>query len=170
MPQAASPAPASGPGQLARRTDGGPAQKLMALPDAKYGENATYQADQRGAPLAQSPTPQAPPGGAMGGGVAPTPVTPFSAATERPGEPVTAGAALGAGPGTEALGIHPQQVEGQDMNNLGQYLPVLRFVANLPNASPGARMMVNLLDANQGPSGPTQGPGAPQIPMGGPAA
>jgi hypothetical protein len=34
------PASVSGPGKLSRRTDGGPAQKLRDIPDAKYGENA----------------------------------------------------------------------------------------------------------------------------------
>ena len=179
MPAPSSPAPASGPGALSKRTDGGPAQKLAALPDAKYGENATYMGDQRGAPLAQTPTPPAtaPPAGGPGP-QQPNPamqnVVPLDAPTQRPGEPVTSGADLGAGPDSSALGIAPQQIESQDMNNIGQYLSVLKFVSNLPNASPGSRMLVNLLQANQGPpSGPSQGPGAqpqPQPPMGGPSA
>jgi hypothetical protein len=171
MPAPNSPAPVSGPGALSKRTDGGPAQKLMDLPDAKYGENATYMGDQRGAPLAQSPTPQAAPAGPPSNPAADN-VVPFSEPSQRPGEPVTSGAAMGAGPGVEALGLHPQQVESGDMQTLGNYLPVLQMIANMPNASPGSRMFVNLLQANQGssPPGPSQGPGAPPIPMGGPSA
>lgn len=38
-----NPAPVSGPGAMSKRTDGGPAQKLRDLPDAQYGEAATYR-------------------------------------------------------------------------------------------------------------------------------
>lgn len=144
MPAPQNPAPVSGPGALSRRTDGGPAQKLRALPDAKYGEQATYQQDQRGAPLAQSQgAPAAPPVNTRANAV-----VPFSAPTQRPDEPVTAGAAMGPGPGPEALGISPQQVEQADASNISKNLPFLEFVANLPDANQGSRMYVNLLKAN----------------------
>lgn len=168
MPAPASPAPVSGPGALARRTDGGPAQKLSRLPDAKYGEQATYQADQRGAPLSQTPGP----GGAPPAGLADLlaqhlaspvaqQVVPFSAPTNRPGEPVTTGAALGPGPGPEALGIAPKQIVNQDVSGkVSQYLPILEAMANMPDALPGSRMYVNLIKAQGQPQGPTQGPAA----------
>src|SRR6266849_4621496 len=165
MPPPAKPAPVSGPGQLARRTDGGPAQALKNLPDAKYGEQKQFQSDQLGAPLAQVPNAPTPPpaSGASPGPVAPEPqppqTIPFSAPTNRPNEPVTAGAALGAGPGVEALGILPEQVAAKDNVKLSTYLPVFEFMANQPDSLRGSRMFVNLIKANQGPSGPTQGPG-----------
>lgn len=165
MPAPSNPAPASGPGALSRRTDGGPAQRLMRLPDAKYGEQATYQQDQRGAPLAQTPEPSAQPAQ-----FAPNPaaqgVVPLSAPTQRPTEPVTAGAAMGAGPGPEALGIAPQQVLRGDADKLAQYLPVLEFAANSPDALPGARLFVNTIKANMTAGNPTQGPAANPIPTG----
>lgn len=98
----ANPAPASGPGKLSKRTDGGPAQKLRDLPDAQYGEAKTFRELQQGAPLAQTPGPQAQ--GAPSFAAAKDLLTPLDAPSERPNEPVTAGAALGAGPGPEVLG------------------------------------------------------------------
>jgi hypothetical protein len=94
----AHPAAVSGPGRLSQRTDGGPAQQLRHLTDAQYGEDAAYTAQQRGAPLNQAgPRP-----GPSSSGPGPQ-VVGFGDPTTRPGEPVTAGAALGPGPGPEAL-------------------------------------------------------------------
>lgn len=165
MPPPERPAGTSGPGRYARRTDGGPAQPLRTLPDAKYGEAAQYRTQQQAAPLSQTPAqapsmaPQAAPGPAapLAGAV-----VPFSAPTQRPTEPVTSGAAAGPGAGPEALGIEPSQVAQLDVAKLSAYLPVLEFVANLPNSSPGSRLFVNYLKASQGASaaqspGPTPG-------------
>jgi len=95
----AHPAAVSGPGRLSQRTDGGPAQQLRHLPDAQYGEDATFTAQQRSAPLAQVGPPPASQGSAGGG----REVVGFDAPSARPDEPVTAGAPLGPGPGMEAL-------------------------------------------------------------------
>lgn len=89
----------SGPGQLARRTDRGPVQKLMQIPDAAYGEQATYSDLQRQAPLSQTPGPTPQPSqasdtnaGTVGaGGPAPTPL---GAPTARPNDPMTPGNVL----------------------------------------------------------------------------
>jgi hypothetical protein len=145
----------------------------MRLPDAKYGEQATYQADQQGAPLSQTPTPPAGGGGSLADLLAQhlaspqaQAVVPFSAPTNRPGEPVTSGAQMGPGPGPESLGIAPQQIVNQDVSGkLSQYLPILEAMANMPDALPGSRMFVNLIKAQAQPQGPTQGPAAfPQSP------
>lgn len=95
----AHPAPVSGPGALSQRTDGGAGQPIRDWPDAGYGENKSYRAQQAGAPLAQSP------------GL--PPVIPLDAPSQRPGEPVTAGAPLGPGPGPEALGPMAPPATGQ---------------------------------------------------------
>lgn len=101
----ANPAPASGPGHQSKRTDGGPAQKLRDLPDARYGEASEFRALQQQAPLAQSPSlSAASPGGAGAAPAAPVTPIPLTAPSLRPDEPVTAGSPLGAGPGPEALG------------------------------------------------------------------
>lgn len=151
MPPPATPAQVSGPGPLSRRTDGGAAQALRTLPDAKYGENSQFTSLQQGAPLAASGnTP--PQGGVDMSSLPPNPaaanVVGFGAPSNRPAEPVTAGASMGPGPGTQALGINPQQVEQQDMNQMANNMPVYEFLANLPNASPSARLLVNLLRAS----------------------
>lgn len=111
------PAPVSGPGSLSRRTDGGPAQVNAQLPDAAYGEQAAFQSIQSGAPMAAAPpipTPQM-------GGAAPTPVAPpvpLTAPTERPDEPISAGAPFGPGPG-------PSYVRGSRLSDT-----LARLVAN----------------------------------------
>lgn len=135
----------SGPGALSRRTDGGAAQALQALPDAKYGENKDFQSLQQGAGLSQTPDLQAQP---LPANPSAGNVVPASAPTNRPNEPVTSGASLGAGPGVSAIGQNPSQVEQSDIqSNLAKNMPLLTMLANLPDASPSARLMVNLLSS-----------------------
>jgi hypothetical protein len=119
MGQPSNPAPVSGPGALSRRTDNGPAQKLRTLPNAQYGEAATYKDLQNGAPLAQTP----PPGvsGPGGGASAPPSFVGFGAPSQRPGEPVTAGADAGAGPDSSVLSapaMSPTVQEYQSVRDL----------------------------------------------------
>lgn len=96
-----NPAVVSGPGALSQRTDGGPGQTPMDLPDAKYGEAKAFADQQAGAPLAQAPSmPE---------------VIPLDAPTTRPDEPVTAGAPLGPGPGAEIL--QPVQAAPQTVSD-----------------------------------------------------
>lgn len=132
---------ASGPGALSRRTDTGPAQKLRDLPNADYGEGATYKDLQQSAGLSQSA------GGDIAQGFAANPaaanVTPIGAPSAMPGTPVTDGAPMGAGAGPEALGMVSH--EEQDMKAALPYLPVYEFVANQPNASWAARNYVRKL-------------------------
>lgn len=102
----ARPAPVSGPGQLSKRTDGGPAQKLRDLPDAQYGESKTFRDLQEAAPLAQTPQP----GRATVTSGSPTGATPsvipLNAPSTRPDEPITAGSNFGPGPTPDALGLN----------------------------------------------------------------
>jgi len=133
----------SGPGPLSKRTDIGDVQKVQDLPNADYGEQQAYQAQQAGAPLAAD-SGQAPPG--SGGGNPGANVTPMGAPTQRPGEPVTAGANSGAGPDMSSLGLPNQS--SQDVKNLQGYLPVLQFMANQPNASWALRNMIRQVKAS----------------------
>ena len=152
MPPPQNPAGSSGPGPLSKRTDGGPAQALKDLPDARYGENSQFQSLQQGASLSASPSPtgqaQPVPGGSpqeLPPNPAASQVTPLSAPSARPGEPVTSGAAMGAGPGTEALGNQPAQVGQQDMGKFSQSLPYFEMLANMPDANPSTRLLVNIV-------------------------
>lgn len=131
----------SGPGALSRRTDTGPTQRIAELPDADYGEAATYRELQQGAGLAQ----------AQGGDIQPQgnplaqQVVPMGAPSMEPGLPVTDGAAAGEGAGLEALGITPQSE--QDMKQWLAYLPVLEHMANQEGASWTMRNTVRQLKA-----------------------
>lgn len=136
-----SPKPVSGPGRLSARTDGAPSQKDYQLPNAGYGEQAQYQQDQRGAPLAATPGP----GSATMPQARATkrqPPVPLSAPTQRPDEPVTAGAALGPGPGPEALGTTPDQASYQ------AGLQSLQAVAAGPGGSQAAALLSMLQTRN----------------------
>lgn len=139
----ARPAAVSGPGAFSARTDGGPAQ--MDLSNAKYGENADFQAIQGGASM----SPPAPSAGAAG---APAPVsspTPLSDPTSMPGVPVTAGANAGAGPDSGALGLPQPSGFSEDVRaRYGQLVPWLIRKADSPYASQELRDQVRFLLAN----------------------
>lgn len=148
-----NPAPVSGPGALSQRTDGGP-QAIQQLANAKYGEQSAFRQIQQGAPMASGPQPHAgpPPSAfAQASGSGGAPVVPLNAPTQRPGEPVTAGAARGAGPGTEALNTSPTTNQ-QDYTALRPALPMLQFLANLPGAHPGSQQFVRYLQSGGLPS------------------
>lgn len=149
MPPPQNPSGVSGPGPLSKRTDGGPAQALKDLPDAKYGENSQFQALQQGASLSASPSPQGQAQPFDANALPPNPaagqVTPLSAPTARPNEPVTSGASMGPGPGPSALGPQPSQVAQQDIGKLSQSLPFFEMMANMPDANPSTRMLTNLI-------------------------
>jgi len=91
-----NPAPASGPGALSRRTDGGPAQGAKYMSGMPYGENTMDQ--QTAAPMAGKPSV---PSIEM--------PTPLMAPTTRPNEPITSGVDIGDGPGSEAMGQLPNK-------------------------------------------------------------
>ena len=108
---------AAGPGKFSKRTDG------MRLPSAGYGEGVETAAIQSGAPLAK--TPDVRPQSRSEMGMAPSQlerVTPLFAPTTRPDEPITAGIAMGAGPGPEALGMQPARAKLSD--TLAKLLPL----------------------------------------------
>jgi hypothetical protein len=90
----------SGPGKFSKRTDG-----LNFQSDA-YGAGVENAANKAGAPLAR--TPDVRPTSRSEMGMAPSqmePVTPLYAPSQRPDEPITAGIAMGPGPGPEVLGV-----------------------------------------------------------------
>jgi hypothetical protein len=146
----ANPAPVSGPGALSKRTDGGPGKQPIRTPTGgSYGSAKELTDLQQQAPLAASPGGQAAGGqaGLLAGLNLPQTVG-LDQGTQEPGTPVTAGAALGAGPGTEALGITDQ--EDGDMKALVNYLPVFEAMANVPGSSKSARNLVRSIKAYAG--------------------
>jgi hypothetical protein len=80
-------------------------QAARYIPGLPYGQGQTTMSQQQSAPMA-GPNPTAP--------ISPfnemmPSVTPLTAPTERPNEPITAGMDFGAGPGSEALNLPRQR-------------------------------------------------------------
>lgn len=122
------PAMVSGPGKMSKRTDG---QPRAQLPDAGYGEQKDFQAIQSGAPMAAA-------------GQAMPNITRLDAPTERPDEPVTAGAPSGPGPGPAALGLGTKTI-ADDFKSLRAYMPLLQMYADSDASSGTMRAFVRYL-------------------------
>lgn len=124
-----NPAPASGPGRLSKRTDGGPGQKLSVANGLPYGERQQTLAQERTAPMAQAdsvapaPIPSGPPAGPGGAPAAATGMN-FGAPTARPNEPITHGVDIGPGGGPEQLPV-TQQPAYQSLGPMSQMLAQL---------------------------------------------
>jgi hypothetical protein len=106
----------SGPGKFSKRTDG------MSFESTEYGSGVANAATKTGAPLAKSPDVRATSLSEMG--MAPSqiePVTPLYASSGRPDEPITAGIAMGPGPGPEIMGAAQIRVKTSD--TLAKLLP-----------------------------------------------
>ncbi len=120
----ANPAPVSGPGRLARRTDGGPGQQTtIPMTGMGYGENADFNDIQSAAPLAAAPTaPNARSRNKIPAGQGAA-ATPLFSSTQRPDEPVTAGAPVGPGPSGSAAvnGVTPSMSLSQTLQKLIPY-------------------------------------------------
>jgi hypothetical protein len=104
---------ASGPGKFSKRTD-------MDLGSIAYGEGVETAAIKSGAPLAKTPDVRGIPTSQVQA-AAQESVTPLYAPSQRPDEPITAGIALGPGPGPEIMGGAPMQ--GRLSDTLAQLLP-----------------------------------------------
>lgn len=140
--QPSNPAMVSGPGSLSQRTDGGVGSKQAAryIAGGDYGDGG-LMGIQQGAPMAKTLS-SAPAGPTGNGQVADQSqqVIPLSAPSQRPFEPVTAGAATGPGPGPEALGMLPQAQQGGTSAK-----QIVQGLASHPDASPALRQLANLL-------------------------
>jgi hypothetical protein len=127
-----NPGAVSGPGKFSKRPDI-PAQGAKRLPNAAYGEQKDFLAQQAGAPMAKSANP-------LGS------VIPLSAQTNRPYEPVTAGVDAGPGPGSEVLGLKaPSDVQVGDLTALQKYLPLMMQYADSPNSTGTMKAFVKYL-------------------------
>lgn len=144
-----NPAPVSGPGSLSQRTDGGPGQPVREVPAAYYGERQEMRDIQGGATMAQGSMPAGSPVMPSNGAAPPsapiTPgqgITPLTEPTQRPDEPGTAGAALGPGPGAEALGL---PTSSEDNKRLLKYLPAIMRQAESQDAGQQIKMLAQYL-------------------------
>ena len=92
-----NPAPVSGPGAMSQRTDGQGARYMSGGP---YGEGQEMMDLQTSAPMAKAPEMAKPRARSTANSAGDTTsVTPLFAPTQRPDEPITAGAPFGPGPG-----------------------------------------------------------------------
>jgi len=126
----------SGPGPYAKRTD-------ISYQSQSYGDGVAYDAAKSGAPLARaqkspmlSQAPQVRP--------AQAPVAGLYDPTNRPDEPITSGIDQGAGVGSDALMMR-QPDDNNFRASIAEYMPVLSYVASLPNASPETRAAIRQL-------------------------
>jgi hypothetical protein len=115
-------------------------QAAKYVPGLPYGEGQALMQTQQSAPLAAAPSiEQSGMPSGLASAAASQPIIGLGEPSARPNEPVTSGAAMGAGPGMEALGpsaaesFNKQLVE--DNQRLMQYLPSLELMANDPSAS-----------------------------------
>lgn len=143
-----NPAPASGPGQLSRRTDGGPQQVLSDVSGMAYGENQAMEEIQSAAPLAASGQVSAR-ASRSGGSQSRVTATPLMSPTQRSDEPVTAGSRVGPGDGPSILPNAMQQAAA-DAAIIAKYLPDLMSIAQQPDTPTGFKRFVRYVRNMQG--------------------
>jgi hypothetical protein len=91
----------------------------MSFQSTEYGSGVENTANKAGAPLAK--TPDVRPTSRSEMGMAPSQITPLYAPSERADEPITAGIAMGPGPGPEIMGATQIRVKTSD--TLAKLLP-----------------------------------------------
>jgi hypothetical protein len=135
----ANPAAVSGPGSLSRRTDGGPIQAAKEIPGGgKYGERKDLAELQSGAAMQGNPTPNVP--SPTVPTAPPQQLTNLFAPTERPDEPITAGAPFG--PGLTP----PQETTGR-YKMVSKYMSMLNEQASNPDAPDTFKNFVKYVNA-----------------------
>jgi len=137
----------AGPGKFSQRTDKAVGNANAALPNAAYGENKDYQEAKSAAPMAQGGSQAAPMNlqqmfQGMGQGT-----VPLNAESTMPQTPVTDGAALGPGAGTEAIASGPPLAS---KDNLMAAMTGLEWMANRPNTNDAVRLMIMKAKAELG--------------------
>lgn len=121
---------ASGPGKFSVRED--------LPPSAEYGERKQMQEMIQGAPTKTTGAAAEPVRKAQ------IPVTPLFSESQRPQEPVTTGIDMGAGAGSEVLGMR-QPDDTNFRANIAAYMPVLTYIAGQPDTSPETRQVIRQL-------------------------
>lgn len=130
-----NPSPVSGPGALSQRTDG--KQPISDLTGQSYGQGQEFHDLQSSAPMEGA----APANPRLNlAGEAPPSITPMGAPTQRPDEPLTAGAPFGPGPGPEVLASNPDNYA-----SLRRQMPTLIKLADLPTTSDATRQVIRYL-------------------------
>jgi hypothetical protein len=108
----------SGPGKFSVRED--------LPPSENYGDRKAMQEIIAGAPTARTPDVRGLPTGQVQAAAQAMPqgeLTPLFAPTQRPGEPITTGIAMGAGAGPEVLGMQSQFAQARLSDTLAKMIP-----------------------------------------------
>ena len=150
-----NPAPVSAPGQLSRRTDGGPQQVQAEMSGMAYGENMEFDAIQSSAPMSASPSARSPRARQRSAGAAGRQAgmgaTPLFAPTQRPDEPITAGAPFGPGAGPVATQRENMRQMGiKDAQSIVESLPALEQAANSEFGTDSFRQFVQYVKSVTG--------------------
>lgn len=132
--------PVSGPGQFSKRTDKAVGQANRSLPNADYGEQAAYQEQLSGAPMAHGQG--VPDLSSMFDGAADG-VVGLGEDTTMPNVPVTDGADSGPGVGSEILAGGQSN---EAIAKLRAWLPALEYMADSGN-SDAARNLIRQIQA-----------------------
>lgn len=132
--------PVSGPGQFSKRTDKAVGEANRSLPNADYGEQAQYQDQLQGAPMAQSNDVTGMNFNDLFGNPSDQ-VVGLNEDSQMPELPVTDGADGGEGAGTEVLSSTNKVANSY----VASYLPVLQFIASREGSSDAARNLVRIL-------------------------
>lgn len=141
-----SPAPTSGPGAMSRRTDGGPGQKPRYMSGGDYGDGQDMMDLQQSATMAAAPETSRPSRSRSRQSPPPQPPS-LTDPTDRPNEPLTAGADFGPGAGSEVLANgsnDPAAIRDADMQRIKDHLPSLMRMANT-DAPEGFKRFVRFL-------------------------
>jgi hypothetical protein len=105
----------AGPGKFSTRTDN------LQMGSTAYGEGVETQAIKSGAPLAKTADVRPARAGDVREAAGQSPLTELYAPSQRPGEPITAGIDMGAGPGANALMM--QRSIAKTSDTLAKMLP-----------------------------------------------
>ena len=105
----------AGPGKFSTRTD------KLDLGSTAYGEGVETQAIKSGAPLSKTGDVRPARAGDVREAAGQGPVTELYAPSQRPGEPITSGIDMGAGPGSNALMM--QRSVAKTSDTLAKMLP-----------------------------------------------
>lgn len=141
-----NPAPASGPGRMSRRTDGGPAQKMRVASGGDYGERQEMEGIQQGAAMSNTAVA---PGPDVGVPVDPSGLTPLDAPSAHPDRDLTYGLSSGPGPNPDdVFGAPKGQLDPQARERLMRWLPTLMVQASTDDASQETKDFVRRMRAD----------------------
>ena len=127
----------SGPGKFSVREDLPPSQN--------YGDRKMMQEDIAGAPLSSTPNQRPMPANEIRNVAIQARPTGLYDTSSRPNEPVTTGADVGPGLGSNSLMMAKPADDSRFRMSIESSKPILAYIADLPNTSPETRAAIKEL-------------------------